>query len=315
VSSWLRIGLAIALVALVLAFADWRAVWAVLSTVDLAWVAAAAGLAACDRVIVNYRWQVLLAALRVKAEFWPLMRIQLAANFAGSFLPSSLGVDALRVTALVQAGEPSTPVIASTLFDRFSLAFASLLFGSVMLLVLAGARVPPDVANAVFAATAVGLLACALCLLGPVRRWGRLELLPRVPERVRARLGAIAEATLAYRHHWSAVATTIVVTLGLFAVRIMFAKSLGLACGVNVGFLDLLLVIPLLWIVVMLPITIGSIGVQDAGYVVLMGLVGVDPAVAVSMSLIEHVVSRAVSLPGVLFVGDFIRKVPRQEQA
>jgi glycosyltransferase 2 family protein len=148
-----------------------------------------------------------------------------------------------------------------------------------------------------------------------VRRWVRLELLSRAPEKVRATLGAIAEATLAYRHHWAAVATTVVVTLGLFFVRILFAKSLGLACGVNVDLLDLLLVIPLLWIVVMLPITIGSIGVQDAGYVVLMGLVGVDPAVAVSMSLIEHVVSRAVSLPGVLFVGDFIRKVPRQEQA
>ena len=305
-SRWLRVGVAIVLVALVIAFADWRAVWAVLGSVDLAWVAIAAGLAACDRVIISYRWQVLLSALRVETGFWSLLRIQLAANFAGSFLPSSLGVDALRVTALVRAGEATTPVIASTLVDRFSLVFASLLFGSVMLLVLAGTRIPADIANAVFALTGVGVLGCALCLLAPVRRWGRLQVLARAPERFRATLGAIAEATLAYRRHWFALVITTVVTLGLFLVRILFAKCLGLACGVNVAFLDLLLVIPLLWIVVMLPITIGSIGVQDAGYVVLMGLVGVDPAVAVSMSLIEHVVSRAVSLPGILFVSDFI---------
>lgn len=82
----------------------------------------------------------------------------------------------------------------------------------------------------------------------------------------------------------------------LFFVRILFAKSIALSCGVNVPMLDLLLVIPILWILVMLPMTIGGFGVQEASYALLMGLVGVGPAVAVSMSLIEHVVARAASL-------------------
>ncbi len=77
-----------------------------------------------------------------------------------------------------------------------------------------------------------------------------------------------------------------------------------LAFGVDVGFADLLLVIPILWIIVMLPITIGGIGLQDAGYVAVMALIGVTPAIAVSMSIIEHVVTRAVSLPGALFLSD-----------
>jgi uncharacterized membrane protein YbhN (UPF0104 family) len=54
----------------------------------------------------------------------------------------------------------------------------------------------------------------------------------------------------------------------------------------------------------MLPITVGGIGVQDVGYVALMALLGVAPAVAASMSLVEHVVTRLVNLPGALFIGD-----------
>jgi hypothetical protein len=44
--------------------------------------------------------------------------------------------------------------------------------------------------------------------------------------------------------------------------------------------------------------------VQDVGYVALMALLGVAPAVAASMSLVEHVVTRLVNLPGALFIGD-----------
>ena len=307
-----RIVVSVVLLVLVIALADWKAVWSVLRTVDLKWVAAALGLAICDRLIISYRWQVLLAGRSLALGFAPLLRIQLAANFAGSFLPSSIGVDALRVTALCRSGQPMAAVVAATLVDRLSLVLASLLFGSAMVLVLAQTRIPPDVATFVFVMTAAGVLACALCLYPPVRRFVRASVLTRIPERFRATVAAVAEASLAYRHQWRALCKVIVTTLLLFFVRILFAKAIALSCGVDVPILDLLLVIPILWILVMLPITIGGFGVQEASYVLLMALVGIGPAVAVSMSLIEHVVARVASLPGILFVGDFVgdRKAP-----
>jgi len=307
-----RIVISIVLLVLVIALADWQAVWSVLRTVDLEWVAAALGLAICDRLLISYRWQVLLVGRGLLLGFVPLLRIQLAANFAGSFLPSSIGVDALRVAALCRSGQPTAAVVAATLVDRLSLVLASLLFGSVMVLALAQTRIPPDVATFVFVMTAAGILACAACLLPPVRRLVRSTVLTRIPERFRSTVAAVAEASLAYRRQWRALSKVVVATLVLFFVRILFAKAIALSCGVDVPMLDLLLVIPILWILVMLPITIGGFGVQEASYVLLMALVGIGPAVAVSMSLIEHVVARLASLPGVLFVGDFVgaRKTP-----
>jgi len=308
-----RIFISLGLLALVIAFADWRAVGAVLTEVDSWWVACAAVLAGVDRLVINQRWQVLLAARGIRMRFLPLLRMQLAANFLGSFLPSSVGVDAVRIAALCRAGEPPAQVIASTLVDRATLIIATLLFGSAMILAVAGTLVPPNVTRLVLIVTAAVLIGASLCLLPAVRRWVRSTLFMRIPERWRLALLSVAEASLAYRSEWRVILRVAGWTMVLFAVRILFAKAVVLSCGVDVAFAALLVVIPILWIVVMLPITVGGIGVQDLGYVALMSLLGVAPAVAVSMSLVEHVVSRVVSLPGALFISDVSNPRPRHD--
>jgi glycosyltransferase 2 family protein len=303
-----RILVAIALVWAVIALADWRAVVSVLRSVNLLWVAVALVLAVADRLIINVRYEVLLAARNVAVGFLKLLRIQLAANFLGSFLPSSVGVDAVRIAALCRSGQPTAPVVAATLLDRTTLAFATLLFGSVTLLTLAGTRIPGRVSSFVLGATAVAMVVVAVGLHPAVRRRGRAWLIPRIPQRFRQTAASIADAAMAYRHNGKALVWTGCITLGLFLVRIAFAKALAYACGIDVPYIDLLLVIPILWIIVMLPITIGGIGVQDAGYVLLMSIVGVGAPVAFSMSILEHLIARLASLPGALFLGEVSKR-------
>jgi uncharacterized protein (TIRG00374 family) len=304
VGKFLRIAFSLALITLVVTFADWREVWAVLRRVEAGWVVAALLLAVADRVLTNYRWRSLLTGRGVHVGFLRLFRVQLAANFLGSFLPGFIGVDAVRITALCRGGAPSSPVIAATLVDRATLAIATLLLGAVAVLSLAQARIPPHIQRFVLVAAGIVLVLVAICLHPAVRRWVRLTLLSRVPGRLRHKLGEVAEDSLAYRHKPRVLGAVSLLTLAIFAGRILFAKAVAFSCGVDVAMMDLLLIIPILWIVVMLPITIGGIGVQDAGYVVLMALVGVSAPVAVSMSLVEHVVARLASLPGALFLGE-----------
>jgi glycosyltransferase 2 family protein len=307
-SLWLRIAVSAGLLALVIAFADWSEIWSVLRDVRLEWIAAALLLTFSDRLLMNYRWQILLCARGVVLGFGRLFRVQLAANFLGTFLPASIGVDAVRIAALCRAGQPMPPVVAATLVDRATIVLATLVLGSVTVVGLAQARVPPDVARFVYAMTAFGIVACAVCLHPTVRRWVRGNVVPRIPQRFREPFTRVAAASLAYASEWRTLAALGVLTLAVFAVRIMFAKAVALACGVDIPVLDLLLIVPILWIAVMLPVTIGGIGVQDASYVVLMALIGVAAPFAVSMSLVEHVVTRLATLPGVLFLGDVARR-------
>lgn len=300
----LRILVSVGLLVLVVAFADWRAVLATLRSADPGWVAAAALLALADRVALNRRFQILLAARGIHVGFWPLLRIQLGANFLGSFLPASVGVDALRIAALCRRGEPTAVVVAVTFVDRATQAFAAMLLGSVMILVFAERHIPEEYTAPVLwvtgAATALGLL----LLVPGVGALLRCVVRALVPTRVSRAVGAVVDASIAYQGEWGLIARVVAWTALLFALRIAFAKAVTLACGAEVQFAALLVVMPVLWIALMLPITIGGFGVQEVGYVALLGFVGIAPAVAVGVSFLEHVVVRLVSLPGALFLGD-----------
>jgi uncharacterized membrane protein YbhN (UPF0104 family) len=303
----LKLAVSLALLAAVLAFAEWRLIWGVLRDVEAAWVTAALGLAIVDRLITNLRWQMLLAGRGVSLGFLRLFRVQLLANFIGSFLPGFIGVDAVRVGTLCRAGLPMAPVTAATLVDRFSLAMATLLAGAMAVLLIAGQTLPVGAAESVLGLAGLSVVLVLLALNPRSRAWLRSTLLPLVPHRVRDPLLAVAQSALEYRQQGVLTANVALLTVCLFAVRIAFAKALGLACGLDLAWIDLALVIPVLWVVVMVPITVGGFGLQDAGYVVLMAVIGVAAPVAATMSLLEHVVSRVASLPGAFFLGEASR--------
>jgi glycosyltransferase 2 family protein len=305
---WVRVAISLGLLVLVVGFADWHEVGAVLKTVDLRWAFVAMALSMLDRFVVNYRWLLLLAVRGVHIGFWRLFRVQLAANFLGSFLPSSIGVDAVRIGALCRAGEPPSDVIAATLIDRATIVIATFLLGSLTVVLLAETRIPPPLPHVILGATVLSIAACATCFHPSVRRFAALRLLPFMPERLREVIARTADASLAYRHHRGTLLSITALTLVMFALRILFAKAIVLSCNLDVSLVDLCLVVPLLWIIVMLPITIGGLGVQEAGYVALMAVLGVGPAAAVSMSLVDHVVNRFVALPGALFVDKVVRR-------
>jgi len=298
----LRLLVSFGLLALVLWLAHWQSVVGVLRQVEGRWVLIAFLLGVADRLLLKYRWQILLAARGVPVGFLRLFGIQLAANFFGAFLPSSMGVDAVRIAALCRAGEPTALVVAATLVDRASIVIATFIFGSAAILTLAGERIPRGVEQVVLYST-LAVVGVTLAALHPlVRRWVRLALLPRIPERWGRAVSAIADASLAFRHEGRTLIVVAVLTAVLLMIRILFTKALTLACGVEIPITSLMLIIPILWIILMLPVTIGNIGLQDAGYVGLMSLIGVGAPIAVSVSLLEHVILRLVCLPGAFLI-------------
>lgn len=296
--------ISLVLIGLVISLADWHAVWRILSSVRPKWIAIAFGLVAADRIIISLRWMLLLWAADVRVRFLKLLRIQLAANFLGSFLPSSIGVDALRIAALRADRQSMSAAIAATMVDRISLAFATLVAGALMLLIFANTIVPPEVSEVVLITAIATAIAGSICLLKPVRVWVRLKIVPLAPPRFQKILHDIADASLAYRNQYGAMLKVMLLTIVLFAVRIWFVQTMALAVGVDLHFLQLAVVIPILWLIVMLPISVGGVGLQDASYVALLAFLGLPAPVALSISLMEHAITRLVCLPGILFVHD-----------
>lgn len=309
-SRTLRLLVSAGLLALALWLAHWQSVVAVLRQVNGGWVLAALALGIADRLLLTYRWQILLAAREMPVGFLRLFGVQLAANFFGMFLPSSVGVDAVRIAALCRAGEPAPLVAGATLVDRASIVIATFLFGSAAMLMLAGERIPRGLRHVVLYSTLAVVVITLAALHPAVRRRVRLALLPRIPERWGRAVSATVDASLAFRSDGGALIAVAVLTALLFAVRILFTKALALACGADIALTSLILIVPVLWIILMLPLTIGNIGLQDAGYVGLMSLIGVGAPIAVAVSLLEHVLLRLVCLPGA-FMTDALAAKPK----
>ena len=91
------------------------------------------------------------------------------------------------------------------------------------------------------------------------------------------------------------------VTAASLMVRVVFVYVAAAALAVHVSFSTLLLSLPFTWLALMLPISIGGLGLQETAYLVALTSVGVDPMSAVAISLLDQVIMRVVSLLGAVF--------------
>lgn len=304
----LRWAASLGLVALVVWFADWRSVLRALEDVEFEWVTACIGLLVLERAVITARWRTLLVAHDVRVGFVRLLRIQFAANFLGLFLPNAIGVDALRIAALHRLGVAGPVATAATLVERATQGATWLVAASVTILLFAGAHVPQHVTDPVL--WVAGVFAVGAGVLAVPGVWTRLRALGRrlVPARVSAVVARVLEATAHYHGRHRTGAGVFGWTCAMYATRMSYTKCITLALGADVPFEVLLVIAPLIAVALMLPITIGGLGVLEVGYVALMGFAGVPAAVAVGMGVVDHLVARIATLPGAAFLQDIYAK-------
>ena len=251
-----RVGLLVALVAVVVRRVEWAAVatsWRGISTPTAAAILAATLLATLLRLA---KWEGLVRALGLlRAPRPALARGWLVGALLGALTPLRLG-ELARVSAAA-AGEPAGAAgraAAGVLLDRVGELFVVLLTLAIGA-PLVGA--PPWICAGVAAATlASGWLALAPASDAPLR-WRPLEVLRgarrRLDRRARARL------------------------LGLSAA----AHGLNLAAGLAIyrafgelGLADYLARIPLITLLSALPLTVGGLGPRELAAIELFGGLG-----------------------------------------
>jgi glycosyltransferase 2 family protein len=299
----LQVAVTVALAALLIWLVDWHEVIPVLKQVDRSWTVVILGLVVVERLLLNFKWRGLLAVGGVHMGYWPLFRIQLAANALGIFLPGSIGVDAFRIAGLWHHRDRREQVVAATLFDRITTALATVVVGALMVVLMAGSVLGSQAVTEVAIGGTVAIV-IAIAMLSKRGKALMRRMAQWLPEKIRARVLEVGSAGLLIAGHPSAIVLTIFTSLGAVALRVVIGKCLLLACGVDIPLGTLAFILPLVWATTMLPISVGGIGVQDATYVVLLGYAGVTSAVAIVVSLLDHILSRLPVAIGVLFWRD-----------
>ncbi len=299
----LKIGVSVALIALLFYRVDGGAVWAALRATRLPLLLMAMTLYVGAIASNALKWGVLLRAQGTRAPWSSLLRHTFVGVFFNNFLPF-VGADMIRGYGLVREMSNTAGVAVSVVVDRLVglLVFASAGTLSALFAVrVQGLREP-----ALLVVEQVGLLLTLGLLVGfALLLSGRLR---RLVERVVARVPRLAPivplvanlsaAVGAYRSQPGALLLAYAVGLSTVFLSNVVNWFLFEAIGAKVAPLYVAIFNPIIGLTMALPISISGLGVNQHIFPALYGLVGTDAGAAVAASLLLQLTIALTSLPG-----------------
>ena len=296
----LRLIVAAGLTAYILWRSDPRAVAAAAAGADWRPIAVAVLLVLVDRALMAYRWIALLCTVDRdrRPPLGALLRIFFVSTFVGTFLPASVGGDAVRAFSLARQNVGGGDAVASVFMDRI-LGVASLLVMALVGLMLV--RGAAATAAILWALAAAGGLCLATLLLIFSRRAARVaarytELVPS--EKIRGIGRRVLESIRKYSAYPSELLLVLAASVAVQLLRIVQAYYLGRGLGITAPFTVYLVYVPLILLVMLLPVTFNGIGTSQAAFVWSFGQAGVDAAAAFALSVLFVALGIVGNLPG-----------------
>jgi uncharacterized protein (TIRG00374 family) len=265
-------------------------------------VAVAALLVLVDRALMAYRWVALLCTVDAASRppLGALMRVFFVSTFVGTFLPTSVGGDAVRSYSTIRLQVPAGDALASVVMDRV-LGVASLLLMTLVGLLFARQLLEDTAVLAALAAT--GGLCLITLLLVFHRGTGRAmtSLLAQLPGDGLRRGGTRAlESIRKYAADPQVLLGVLAGSVGVQVLRIVQAYFLGRSLDITAPLTVYFAFIPLILIVMLLPITVSGIGTSQAAFVGFFAQAAVPEPAAFALSVLFVALNIVGNVPGAL---------------
>jgi hypothetical protein len=293
-----RLAVAVGLTALLFWKSDPSAVLASARGAGFGLILLACALVVVDRALMAYRWLTLLSPLDPsrRPPFFVVMRVFFVSTFVGTFLPASVGGDAVRAYRLSREGVGGIDAVASVMMDRL-LGVVSILLVAVAGVVLARNLIDIRVLFPAIAALAAACLSALVVVFDPRAALHVGALLEHLPG-AKQTGPRLVQAIQRYRHHRADLANVLVCSIGVQVLRVLQTYCLGLALGFTVPLVTYFALVPIILLIVLMPVTINGIGTTQAGFVWLFGRAGVASAPAFALSVLFLAIAIVGNLPG-----------------
>jgi len=275
---------------------DMRAAAATLAATDPWWFALALGLVAADRVVMAYRWLLLLRSSGVAIGAWTALRVFLVSSFVGSFMPAGLGADAARAYSVASKTTQGSEAVASVAVDR--------VLGLVAIVVLGAAglaawvhRLEPGVRQLALAAALLAGAGSVLVLW--TDRWIGWLVPAGLRDSTWGRRGErVSHAIGRYRGRGGTMFAVLVLSVAVQVLRVLQAYCLGRGLSIEVGLGYYLVFMPVALLALLLPISISGFGLPQGVIVGLLDAVNVPRPQSFALSTLIVVVALLGNLPG-----------------
>jgi uncharacterized membrane protein YbhN (UPF0104 family) len=287
------------LLALLFSRVDVSRLWAVARTASPVWLAAALLLYFAMVLSSAVRWDVLLRAQHVRLPFSYLTQSFLVATFFNNFLPSNIGGDVVRISDTAKAAGSKTLATTVVLIDRgiglLGLALMAATGASLMHRMAVG-PVGPGV---LWAGFGIGAIIATPALLMPEAATRLLQPL-RVfhAEWVDARIGKLTYALTRFKETPTALAVCFVGAVVVQAILVLFYVAIARSMHIPIGFAELAVIVPVSFIVQMVPLSVNGFGVREATFGFYFTRLGLPLESALLVSFVGAALIMLFSLSG-----------------
>lgn len=240
------------------------------------WLALAWVLILIDYVVGAVRFKALAESIcqlnlftHIKYYFW--------SGFFNAALPSSIGGDAMRMIWLKRDGLNMKAAISLVLVERVLGVLTLLLIAGFGALLIDVPSILQTVINELWLWLAGGATAC----LGLILTFRDSSLIQPALNSLRNAFAELGLSQVCLVFVWSLIYQVITVT-----ATICVAKSIALELNAAIWFF----IVPLVWLLTVIPISVGGLGVREIGFVFLLGTFGEFNEQAVVLGLLSFLV-------------------------
>jgi uncharacterized protein (TIRG00374 family) len=292
---------------------DVRATLSAFLGADVRWLLLAIPTILLIRLLMAVRWWLILSAYGLPVDLWKITKLIFVSSSLGSVLPAGIGQDLLRGYHIVRTHGRVSQVSASIIVDRalgvFSMALVAALAGIVAVGLL---EPPPALRLAAVSAGALLLgLAAAYGFRRRLRRWCRFDD-TRLPGKLAEGLNALSASIFADSVDSRVLVSTLALSVLVQLTRTVAFVLVFTALGADTDSLYYFVAIPMMFLLLQLPISLGGLGVREAALVVLFRDTALGPEISVAGGLLFQCLQLVALVPGlVLFVSSRDRSESR----
>lgn len=295
--------ISIGVLALILWRSDLNSFLAAFKEVNVSFYGAGLLVTAFNILVRSYKWHLLLKVQGANVSLLKIQNLSYMSLFYNNFFLGSIGGDAFRIYKTLGYSNSKGGAASAVIMERAT----GLVMGLLLVLAIGGGLVFEIrtfvTINQLATLLLIGLIAglafyVILTFSGQLTNSTILDNMPKFK--------IVAEELIAgiqlYRSHHMTILLTLILSLLYHIGNSVAVYYFTLAATAGVSLIHLLIITPLVALLVMIPISINGLGVQEGSYVFFLTKIGVTGHIALIVAVLARLTLLIFSLIGGLLL-------------
>lgn len=247
------------------------------------------------------RWELLHPNNIGGMSKWAYFRLSMLSHLFNLFMPGALGGDIVKTAYAFNEGQGQKVKKVIAVFVDRTIGLISIMVLGMIALIASHKQLPINLWQAVllfFASGGFMILLLSDRVLTVVDAISRKMVIGR--RFIDAGLVNWRESVSFYKDNSHKVLSSLALCAPIHLVSFTIYYVLAISIGMNIGFMEMVFAIAIMWLITAVPISVGGMGVRELSLVWLLGIFGVSSEQAVSLALLGYVnaiIKSSLALP------------------